>query len=189
VIEAAGTKWNFLKFQPGLVGGHCIGVDPYYLSALAEQLGLKAEVILAGRRVNDGMAAHVAGEAVARLKAHRGSAEGARVGVFGLTFKEDVPDVRNSKSFDVIHALQGLGVQVLAHDPHADPRDAQAEGVVPVTAEEMTDLDLMIVTVAHRDYRRPGFLARHMRPDGVLIDVKSIYSDATLPETASYWSL
>jgi UDP-N-acetyl-D-galactosamine dehydrogenase len=189
VIEAAGTKWNFLKFQPGLVGGHCIGVDPYYLAALAEQLGLKAEVILAGRRVNDGMAAHVAAEALARLKAHRGSAEGARVGVFGLTFKEDVPDVRNSKSFDVIHSLQSHGVQVLAHDPHADVRDAQAEGVLPCAAEEMTNLDLMIVTVAHRDYRRPGFLARHMRPDGVLIDVKSIYSDATLPETASYWSL
>ena len=189
VIEAAGTKWNFLKFQPGLVGGHCIGVDPYYLSALAEQLGLKAEVILAGRRVNDGMATHVATEAMARLKAHRGSVAGARVGVFGLTFKENVPDVRNSKSFDVIHALQAQGATVLAHDPHADPRDAQAEGVVPVAADQMTGLDLMIVAVAHRDYRRPGFVSRHLRPDGVLIDVKSIYANAALPETAGYWSL
>lgn len=189
VLQAAGTKWNFLRFQPGLVGGHCIGVDPYYLAALADELGLKAEIILAGRRVNDGIARHVATQALTRLKARRGSIQDARIGVFGLTFKENVPDVRNSKSFDVVHELRALGATVLAHDPYAGADEAEAEGIALSGVEEMTDLDLMIVTVAHRDYRRPNFLASHLRPDGVLIDVRSIYSPSSLPDTADYWSL
>lgn len=189
VIEAAGTKWNFIKFKPGLVGGHCIGVDPYYLSALAEQLGLSPEVILAGRRVNDRMAAHVAAEALARLKQHRGSVDRARVGVFGLTFKEDVPDIRNSKSFDLIRDLRAMGLEVQANDPHADPDDARGEGVALSDADQMLGLDLMIVAVAHKPYLEPGFVRRHLRPDGVLVDVKSIYGAEDLPDASAYWSL
>lgn len=189
VIEAASTKWNFQRFQPGLVGGHCIGVDPYYLAALADGLGLKADVILAARRVNDDMAAHVAEQAMALLQAHRGSVERARIGVFGMTFKEDVPDIRNSKSFDLVRRLRELGAQVLVHDPIAAPDEMARADVALSSPDAMRGLDLMIVAVAHKDYRAPDFLRQHLARDGVLVDVKSIFSRTKLPKAVSYWSL
>jgi UDP-N-acetyl-D-glucosamine/UDP-N-acetyl-D-galactosamine dehydrogenase len=189
VIEAAATKWNFLKFRPGLVGGHCIGVDPYYLAALAQDLGLAPDVILSARQVNDGMADHVAQAAIARLRLQRGTLAGARVGLFGVTFKEDVPDIRNSKSFDLIRALEAEGVILRVHDPLAQAEDVAEEGVELCALAQMTGLDMMVVAVAHRDYLAPGFVTRHLRPDGVLIDVKSVLAGPALPRTISYWSL
>ncbi|WP_310535254.1 nucleotide sugar dehydrogenase [Novosphingobium sp.] len=152
VLEAARTKWNFLPFSPGLVGGHCIGVDPYYLSHRAEELGLDPQVILAGRGVNDGMAAWVA----QRLHGLRGGKPGS-VLVLGLTFKEDVPDLRNSKVADLIGALKGLGHDVTVHDPHADPDEAAHEYELTLQGGEPSGAyDLVLLAVPHREYLALG---------------------------------
>lgn len=189
VIEAAGTKWNFQKFRPGLVGGHCIGVDPYYLSSLAERLNLQPEIILAGRRLNDRMAAHVASVATKKLVRRGGVVASARIGLFGMTFKENVPDIRNSKSFDLVRELRALGMTVMVHDPLADPAEMARNGAAPCDVEDMRDLDLMIVAVDHDAYLdAPDFLSR-LRPDGVFIDIKAAFDSARLPRTASYWAL
>ena len=127
VLEAAGTKWNFLPFRPGLVGGHCIGVDPYYLTHKAEVIGYHPQVILAGRRINDGMGKFIAEQTVKQMIAGGSPIKGAKVNVLGLTFKEDVPDLRNSRAVDVIHELQTYGVEVTVHDPIAAPADAHEE--------------------------------------------------------------
>lgn len=189
VIDAAGTKWNFHKFRPGLVGGHCIGIDPYYLATLAETLGLAPKVILAGRQVNDSMADHVARSALDLLHQRRGSVRGARVGLFGVTFKEDVPDIRNSRSFDLIARLADAGVDILVHDPLADPADVERHGATLCDITLMTALDMMVLAVAHQDYRAPGFVQCHLLPDGILIDVKSVHPRGTLPDTINHWSL
>ena len=127
VLEAAGTKWNFLPFRPGLVGGHCIGVDPYYLTHKAEMIGYHPQVILAGRRINDGMGKFIAEQTVKQMIAAGSHVKGAQVNVLGLTFKEDVPDLRNSRVIDIIHELRSFGVEVFVHDPIADPHEAHEE--------------------------------------------------------------
>jgi len=179
VLVAAATKWNFLPFRPGLVGGHCIGVDPYYLTHRAQEIGYHPEVILAGRRINDGMGAYVA-DRVARLMMRRGlSVAGSRILVMGLTFKENCPDLRNSKVVDVIDELKDLNAAVDVHDPLADPMEAQQEygvtllGTLPFRA----DYDAIIVTVAHAEYIKSGAEALRSlgKPGAVFFDVKGVF--------------
>ena len=192
VLEAAGTKWNFLTFSPGLVGGHCIGVDPYYLTAKAESVGYHPQVILAGRRINDGMGAFLA-QRLVKLMVRRGeTVRGARVGVLGLTFKENVPDLRNSRVPDILRELRSFGVEPLVHDPHADADEARGEyGVELCAPQQLHDLDALILAVAHREYMAAPAAWTHerLRPGGVLIDVKSAIEPRSLPETITYWSL
>lgn len=178
VLEAAGTKWNFLKFKPGLVGGHCIGVDPYYLTHKAEMLGYHPQVILAGRRINDGMGKFIAEKSVKLMIQAGANIKGAKVIVLGLTFKEDCPDLRNSKVIDVIRELQDYGCDVVVHDPLADADEAMQEYGVSLTPWESLpkDADALVVAVAHKQYKeRPmKHLLACLRPSGVVTDVKSI---------------
>jgi len=176
VLDAAGTKWNFLKFSPGLVGGHCIGVDPYYLTTMAERLGYHPQVILAGRRINDGMGAFLAQKLVKLLVHNDVVVRGARVGILGLTFKENVPDLRNSRVPDIVTELKSFGVVPLVHDPHADPEEAKHEyGIDVVPLEDLRDLDGAVLAVAHRSFARQGFerLLAGVKRGGVVVDVKS----------------
>lgn len=154
VLEAAGTKWNFLPFTPGLVGGHCIGVDPYYLTYKAEQMGYHSQVVLAGRRINDDMGKYVAENTIKQLiKADKNIHE-AKVGIIGFTFKENVPDTRNTRVIDIIHELKEYGVSPLVYDPVADKEEALEEyGLKFNTIEEMHDLDAVILTVAHEEFK------------------------------------
>lgn len=153
VLEAAGTKWNFLKFNPGLVGGHCIGVDPYYLTHKAEQLGYHSQVILSGRRINDGMGKYVAENTVKNLIKAGKQVKNANVAVLGMTFKEDCPDVRNSKVIDIINELKEYGVNVLVTDPIAEDKEVKEEYGVELTKyEEIKDMDAVIVAVGHKEY-------------------------------------
>ncbi len=189
VLQAAGTKWNFLPFRPGLVGGHCIGVDPYYLTHKAEMLGYHPQVILAGRRINDGMAAHVARETVKAMIRSGGTVKGGTVIVLGLTFKENCGDLRNSKVVDVIRELEDFGCQVFVHDPIAEPAEAAHEyGIALTRWEDLPDAaDAIVAAVAHKDYLSrplPDFLAR-LRAGGVFTDVKSAY-DAAAIRAAGY---
>jgi UDP-N-acetyl-D-galactosamine dehydrogenase len=192
VLAAAGTKWNFLKFQPGLVGGHCIGVDPYYLTNLAEQVGYHPQVILAGRRINDGMGAFI-GQKLIKLLAQSGSAiKGARVGVLGLTFKENVPDIRNSRVPDILEELGEFGAQTLVSDSRADAEEALAEyGIKLVAFDSLNNLDALILAVPHAEYKSLpiGQLLKGLRSGGILIDVKSILDPADLPPGIRYWCL
>ncbi|MCB1888656.1 MAG: nucleotide sugar dehydrogenase [Rhodocyclaceae bacterium] len=178
VLEAAGTKWNFLPFRPGLVGGHCIGVDPYYLTYKADMLGYHPQVILAGRRINDGMGKHVAEQTVKAMIQAGCSIKGAKVAVLGLTFKENCPDLRNSKVIDVIRELESFGCEVLVHDPVAEAEEAVHEYGVSLTDwEALPTCDAIVAAVAHKDYFDMGedaLLAR-LREGGVFADVKSSY--------------
>ncbi|MGX9366229.1 nucleotide sugar dehydrogenase [Desulfoplanes sp. PS50] len=157
VLEAAGTKWNFLPFRPGLVGGHCIGVDPYYLTFKAEELGYHPQVILSGRRINDSMGAYVAQTMVKKMIHSACTIKGARVGVMGLTFKENCPDLRNTRVTDIIAELKEFGCEVLVHDPYADASEAmQAYGINLQTGEDLRNLDGLIIAVAHDAYKKLG---------------------------------
>lgn len=190
VLAAARTKWNFINFTPGLVGGHCIGVDPYYLTAKAEEVGYHPEVILAGRRTNDGMGAFIARKAVKLLIARGVRVLGARVGVFGLTFKEDVPDLRNSRVPDIIRELHDFGIQALVHDPMADAEGALHEfGIHLSPFEEMRALDVAIVAVPHRAYLHNDGeeVLGCMHQSSLLLDVKSCLPK--LRDLPGYWSL
>lgn len=186
VLEAAGTKWNFLPFRPGLVGGHCIGVDPYYLTHKAEELGYHPQVILAGRRINDSMGKFVAEQTVKELIQAGSPIKGARVNVLGLTFKEDVPDLRNSKVWDLIEELRAYGVEVRVHDPVADPEDARQEyGVTLLPWNELPQAEALIVAVPHSALlNRPitDYLAK-VKPQGCFIDVKSRFDAQALQAT------
>ncbi len=176
VLEAAGTKWNFLKFQPGLVGGHCIGVDPYYLTHKAELTGYHPEVILAGRRINDGMGPYVARKAVQEMIHAGRNILGARVNVLGMTFKEDCKDIRNSKVIDVIRELQQYGVQCFVHDPQADPEETMHEyGIRLSSWDELPAADALILAVAHKSFLEIPTAAylRKIVPQGCLVQVKS----------------
>jgi UDP-N-acetyl-D-galactosamine dehydrogenase len=177
VLKAAGTKWNFLPFKPGLVGGHCIGVDPYYLTHKAELVGYHPEVILAGRRINDGMGSHIARKAVQQMIHAGRNIKGARVNILGLTFKEDVPDIRNSKVIDVIRELHEFGVETFVHDPAASAEEALHEYGVRLCAwDDLPAADALILTVAHRAFtQRPveEYLRKIVR-QGCVIDVKSV---------------
>jgi len=177
VLKAAGTKWNFLPFRPGLVGGHCIGVDPYYLTHKADMIGYHPQVILAGRRINDGMGKHVAEQTIKKMIQAGLHVNGANVVVLGLTFKENCPDLRNSRVIDVVRELQSYGVQVHVHDPVALPEEAAHEYQVKLVPwEQLPRADALVVAVAHREtVRRPvaDYLAK-LVPNGVLVDVKSV---------------
>ena len=175
VLEAAGTKWNFLSFRPGLVGGHCIGVDPYYLTHKADRLGYHPQVILAGRRINDGMGKYVAEQTVKHLIQAGSPVKGAHVIVLGLTFKEDVPDIRNSRVIDVVHELATYGLQVHVHDPVADPSEARHEYNVDLQPWDALPRSRAIVAaVAHREFRRRpiGDYVAKLEPGGLYVDVK-----------------
>lgn len=183
VLEAAGTKWNFLRFKPGLVGGHCIGVDPYYLTHKAEKIGYIPQVILSGRRINDGVGKFIAQRAIKEMIHAGHNILGSTVIVLGLTFKEDCPDIRNSKVIDIIRELEDYGVKVQVHDPLADPAEAEHEyGVRLTPPEKFEPAAAVVVAVAHRQYRdmSVGDLAGMMRDNPVLIDVKCIYERSEL---------
>jgi UDP-N-acetyl-D-galactosamine dehydrogenase len=185
VLAAAKTKWNFLGFEPGLVGGHCIGVDPYYLSHLAQQLGHNPQVILAGRGTNDGMGAWIADA----LHDRRGKAGSALI--LGLTFKENVPDLRNSRSFDLIRRLQSLGHQVRVADPYASPEEVRREHGLQLTKLEGGRYDLVVGAVAHGEYRDlpDDRLAALVAPGGTLADLKGMWRERSLDASIDRWTL
>lgn len=196
VLEAAGTKWNFLKFTPGLVGGHCIGVDPYYLTYKAEEIGYHPQVILAGRRINDGMAKHVAEMTVKNLIHADKAVKGARVLVLGLTFKENVPDIRNSKVIDIVRELQEYDVEVLVADPLADADEARHEyGLELVDVQAVGPVDAVILAVSHDQFKTFGpqelrALCGNGNGCGVVVDVKSVLERETVEaQGMRYWSL
>ncbi|MGD0676724.1 MAG: nucleotide sugar dehydrogenase [Polyangiaceae bacterium] len=192
VLQAASTKWNFLGFRPGLVGGHCIGVDPYYLTAKAQQLGYQPEVILAGRRINNNMGAYLAQRLVKMLIEADITVKHARVGVLGLTFKEDCSDIRNSKVPDIVDELRQFGIEPMVHDPLASPAEAMAKyGSKLVSFDELDGLDAMVLAVRHRWYLDLGErrLLSAIRDRGVVVDVKSAIDPGALDRGIRYWSL
>jgi UDP-N-acetyl-D-glucosamine/UDP-N-acetyl-D-galactosamine dehydrogenase len=191
VLAAAATKWNFQKFTPGLVGGHCIGVDPYYLTYRAEKAGYDPQVILAGRKINDGVGRRVARECVRRLLKRKNGA--ATVTILGMTFKENVPDTRNSKVADIANELQSFGLAVQVHDPLADPREVKHEyGIDLVKLEALRPADAVIFAVAHDTFVRGGWLLLTKllgENGGIVLDVKSQLDRATRPEKIELWRL
>ena len=194
VLEAAGTKWNFLPFKPGLVGGHCIGVDPYYLTFKAEALGYHPEMILAGRRVNDGMGKHIAERTVKILIGAGKQVRGAEVAILGMTFKEDVPDIRNTKVVDIVTELKDYGVNVVVSDPLADVDEARMYyGIQLQALDQITDVDAVILAVMHKVYREDGLagiagLCADSNP--LVIDVKGCFSPAEARKlNITYWRL
>jgi len=195
VLEAARTKWNFLPFTPGLVGGHCIGVDPYYFTYKAEQLGYHSQIILAGRKVNDNMGKHVASNIIKTMIQAKQNIHEARIAILGLTFKENVPDVRNTKVIDIIRELEDYGVELLVHDPAADPEEVQDEfNITLVNEKDLADLDAIVYAVPHAVYLEElslDTLASKYRGDQkVLVDVKGVFSQKESEEKGFvYWSL
>lgn len=178
VLEAAGSKWNFLPFRPGLVGGHCIGVDPYYLTHKAQAVGYHPEIILAGRRLNDAMGAYVAGQLVKAMVRRRIQVDGARVLVLGLTFKENCPDQRNTRVIDIVHELRDYNISVDVHDPWVDPEEAEREhGLVLVKDLPRAAYDAVIVAVAHDQFREMGAegVRSLCREQHVLYDLKYVF--------------
>jgi UDP-N-acetyl-D-glucosamine/UDP-N-acetyl-D-galactosamine dehydrogenase len=192
VLEAAGTKWNFLKFRPGLVGGHCIGVDPYYLTMKAQQLGYQPEVILAGRRINNNVGPYLAQRLVKMLITQGFPVKNARVGVLGLTFKEDCNDLRNSKVPDILGELREFGIEPLIHDSRGNPDEAKHEyGLTLNQLEDYKGLDGLIVAVSHKEYIQLGQpkLMAMVRDRGCFIDVKSVFAPDKMERGIQYWSL
>jgi UDP-N-acetyl-D-glucosamine/UDP-N-acetyl-D-galactosamine dehydrogenase len=192
VLAAAGTKWNFLPFTPGLVGGHCIGVDPYYLTARAEAAGYHPQVILSGRRINDSMGGFIAQRLVKLLIAAGRPVKGAQIGIVGMTFKEDVPDLRNSRVPDIIAELREFGIAARVADPLADADDARRKyGVDVVALDEFADLDGLVLAVPHRVLAKAGWdrLFAALVPGGVFVDVKSAIARDRVPGQIHYWSL
>ena len=184
VLEAAGSKWNFLPFRPGLVGGHCIGVDPYYLTHKAEQLGYHPQVILAGRKINDGMSQYLVGKVIQKMTQNGINIANSKVGVLGVTFKENCPDIRNSKIIDVINELKNWGVEVVVSDPWVDSDDLEKNYNIKMGAiDKDNTVDSLIVAVGHQEYRDLDIdeLRLYCRgPYPVLADVKSIYDKDSL---------
>ena len=193
VLEAAGTKWNFLPFRPGLVGGHCIGVDPYYLTHKAEQLGYHPQVILAGRRINDGMAAWIAQQTVKQMIRAGISVKGAKINVLGLTFKENCSDLRNSKVADLIGELRDYGCEVLVHDPLAEAEEAEHEyGLALTSWGALPKADVIVAAVSHQQYLSMSLdaLLSSLKPGGVFMDVKSAYpAEAIQSQGINLWRL
>jgi UDP-N-acetyl-D-galactosamine dehydrogenase len=191
VLAAARTKWNFLPFQPGLVGGHCIGVDPYYLTYRAEKAGYHPEVILAGRRINDGMGQRVAKECIRGLLRRKGT--GGTVTILGLTFKEDVPDTRNSRVVDIVHELESFGLQVQVHDPLANPADAKHEYGLTITGlDALRPADAVILAVAHGSYVEGGWpLIQKLLIGGagLVLDIKMKLDRDAKPDGVELWRL
>ena len=186
VLKAAGTKWNFLKFSPGLVGGHCIGVDPYYLTHKAETLGYHPQVILAGRRINDGMGKFIAEQTIKQMIATGSHIKGARVNVLGLTFKENCADLRNSKVADVINELKSYGVEVFVHDPYADPVEALHEyGVTLLPWADLPRADAIVAAVSHKQLTALSVddFQHKLVKGGCFIDVKACFDVASFEAT------
>ena len=193
VLQVAGSKWNFLPFRPGLVGGHCIGVDPYYLTFKAETLGYHPQVILAGRRINDGMGKFVAEQTIKRMIGNGSAIRGAKVNVLGLSFKENCGDLRNTRVVDVINELRSYGVEVTVHDPVADPEQARHEyGEVLVDWDKMPLADALVLAVAHTGFVNKSIeeYSSKLVPNGVFIDVKSVFDPSILQAAGlSVWRL
>lgn len=197
VLEAAGTKWNFLKFSPGLVGGHCIGVDPYYLTYKAEQLGYHPEVVLSGRRINDGMGKYVAENLVKELIQEDINIKHANVAILGFTFKENVPDIRNTRVTDIIDELNAYGITPLIHDPQADYNEAYEEyGIQFNTFEEIKDVDAVILTVGHDEYKAmtkedfDKLYKAEKEASKIMIDVKGLLDRKEVESNGyNYWRL
>lgn len=193
VLQAAGTKWNFLPFRPGLVGGHCIGVDPYYLTHKAQKLGYHPEVILAGRRINDGMGKFVAEKTIKQMVLNGHPVKDMPIIVLGLTFKEDCPDLRNSRVIDVIQELESYGAKVFVHDPVAEAKEARHEyGVDLVAWEDLPKAAAIVLAVGHREYKSKATteILSKLEKGGVISDVKSILNPADFNDTSiSLWRL
>jgi UDP-N-acetyl-D-glucosamine/UDP-N-acetyl-D-galactosamine dehydrogenase len=193
VLEAAGTKWNFLRFTPGLVGGHCIGVDPYYLTSKAQELGYHPEVILAGRRINDGMADYVAGRLVQVIASRHRLTSSTRVGILGITFKENVPDIRNSKVVDLYEALKRYGMTPLVYDPMADADQVHEEyGIELVDRDELNALDVLVFAVPHREIVSTieAELPYMIADGGIVCDLKSSLDGERITKSnITYWAL
>ncbi|ALX49959.1 nucleotide sugar dehydrogenase [Lentibacillus amyloliquefaciens] len=195
VLEAAGTKWNFLKFTPGLVGGHCIGVDPYYFTYKAEQLGHHSQIILSGRKINDDMGKYIGSSIIKKMIHAKQEISGARVGILGITFKEDVPDVRNTKVVDIIEELKDYGVEAVVHDPVADKDAVYDEfGIELVEKEQLNDLDCVVFAVGHNEFKERYDLdmmdTLYRNDNKVLVDIKSIYDRKECESKGyHYWSL
>ena len=180
VLEAAGTKWNFLKFKPGLVGGHCIGVDPYYLAQKAEELGYHPEIILAGRRLNDGMGKYVAGEVVKLMVKKDIKVKGSRALILGFTFKEDCPDVRNTKVIDIVRELETYGIEVIIHDPWANEQEVQHEyGVVSSKTIPVGEFQSVVLAVAHKEFKSLN-IKNLVESGGVIYDVKGLLEEGLI---------
>ncbi|MEB6206290.1 nucleotide sugar dehydrogenase [Mammaliicoccus sciuri] len=191
VLEASGTKWNFLKFKPGLVGGHCIGVDPYYLTHKAQELGHHPEVILAGRRINDNMSKHVAANIIKELLKKGIEVQGMNINLLGLTFKENCPDLRNTKIIDIVRELEDYGMYVNVNDVEADKETAKKlYGIDLKDKKEMTKSDALIFAVPHNDYiENKNEYLNLLNDNGVVIDVKGLISDIDLKKSQSIWRL
>jgi UDP-N-acetyl-D-galactosamine dehydrogenase len=189
VLEAAGTKWNFLKFQPGLVGGHCIGVDPYYLTYKSKKLGYNSQVILAGRAINDGMAGYVAKKILQHIIQKNGNVKDAKVLVMGATFKENVSDIRNSKVADVVRELKSFSLQVHVTDPYADSNELNHEYGFELIKELSNDYEAIIITVPHDAYKKmdDAYFASISKPIAMIADIKGIFRNKISSRT--YWSL
>lgn len=198
VLAAAGTKWNFLKFTPGLVGGHCIGVDPYYLTYKAQEVGYNSQIILSGRRINDNMGKYVAENTVKNMIREGRNINGARVGILGLTFKENTPDIRNTRVTDIIDELEDYGVEVLVSDPYADKGEVENEyGFTLHEIEEMKDLDAIVVAVMHDKFDdinletlKALYAPNIESKENVLIDVKGVFNrEEAIQSGYNYWRL
>ena len=189
VLEAAGTKWNFLKFQPGLVGGHCIGVDPYYLTHKSKELGYDSQVILAGRVINDGMAGYVAKKILQHIIQNSSNIKAAKVLIMGATFKENVSDIRNSKVADVVKELQSFSLNVDVTDPYAESKELKHEYGFELTQHLSNDYDAVIVTVPHNDYKKldDAYFSSITKPHAMIADLKGIYRGKI--SSRKYWSL
>jgi UDP-N-acetyl-D-glucosamine/UDP-N-acetyl-D-galactosamine dehydrogenase len=189
VLEAAGTKWNFLKFQPGLVGGHCIGVDPYYLTHKSKELGYDSQVILAGRVINDGMAGYVAKKILQHIIQNSSNIKAAKVLIMGATFKENVSDIRNSKVADVVKELKSFSLNVDVADPHAESKELKHEYGFELTPQLGNDYDAVIVTVPHNDYKKldDAYFSSITKPHAMIADLKGIYRGKI--SSRKYWSL
>src|SRR5690625_627614 len=195
VLEAAGTKWNFLNFTPGLVGGHCIGVDPYYFTYKAEQLGYHSQIILAGRKINDNMGKHIANNIIKEMIKTGIDIQHAKVAIMGLTFKENVADVRNTKVIDIYKELLDYGVNLIVHDPLASSKEVKNEfGINLVNDADLKDLDCIVFAVPHEYYKKKYGLAKLTKLFGnkssLLVDIKGVYSRIECMNNGiSYWSL
>jgi len=193
VLAAAGSKWNFLPFTPGLVGGHCIGVDPYYLTYKAQSEGYHPEVILAGRRINDNMGKFIAAKTIKLMIQSDINIKNAKIGILGLTFKENCPDLRNTKVVDIIRELISYGTQVLVHDPMADSREAmEYYGIELCPWEDIKDLDALIIAVPHNQYKKNSVseFVEKLKPGGWLVDVKSILDKQEVEQLkVNFWRI
>jgi len=194
ILEAAGTKWNFLNFQPGLVGGHCIGVDPYYLTYKADQVGYRSQIILSGRRINDDMGKYIVENTIKQLIQSDILIKQAKIGIFGFTFKENCPDTRNTRVIDIVHELNGYGIEPLVFDPVADQEEAMEEYSFELTPiDHMNNLDAIIVAVNHDEFKTyslskwDGFYKNDKKK--VMIDVKGILNREDMDCSFSYWRL